>query len=492
MTGVEGASAVERRTKIIATLGPASASRDTIGRMVAAGMDVARLNFSHGTHESHAELIRWVREAADEHGRAVAILQDIQGPRIRVGSFPGGSVELQTGQTVELVDGDGEGDGGRIHIRHLAAAHLEEGHRVLLADGLIEVEVTAVGDARATAVVRQGGILSSHKGAAFPATRLDLPAVTAKDVADLEFGRGMGIDLVAASFVEQASDVRSVNRAAPGTPVIAKIERASAYANLSSILEAADGAMVARGDLGVELGYETLPIAQKELIAAANAAGKISVTATEMLESMTASPRPTRAEVTDVANAIFDGTDAVMLSAETAVGRYPVRTIEVMSSICLAAESGQGHRPPQVAFIGGGAGFASAIAQAVRDAAAALHLRTVVAFTESGGTARLVSKYRPDARIIAFTPHPETYRQMAVMWGVEPEMFPRLDSTDEMIATAERILVERGIASPGERVAMSAGIPPNQRASTNLLKLHVIGESGRFGPAGDDQRPEGG
>jgi pyruvate kinase len=327
-----------RRTKIIATLGPAVASREMIGRLVAAGMDVARLNFSHGTHEAHGRWLQWVRRAAAEQGRVVAVLQDIQGPRIRVGTFPGGWVELPTGARMTLLAGDGEGGPRRVFVQHLEAAGLGRGDRVLLSDGLIEARVTRRVAGGVGAVVVQGGILSDHKGAAFPGAALGLPVVTEKDRADLAFGKAIGVDLVAASFVVSASDIAAVRAVAGDIPVIAKIERGAALDNLAAILAAADGAMVARGDLGVEIGYAPLPRIQKEIIAATNAVGGISITATEMLESMTSSPRPTRAEVTDVANAVMDGSDAVMLSAETAIGKYPVRAVEAMAAICLEAE----------------------------------------------------------------------------------------------------------------------------------------------------------
>jgi len=469
---------VNRKTKIIATLGPAVASREAIGRLVAAGMDVARLNFSHGTLETHEQWAAWVREAAEEHGRAVAVLQDIQGPRIRVGTFPDGRVELRTGERVTLVDGEEEGSSRRVFVKHLAAAGLSRGDRVLLADGLIELQVNRRLAGGVSALVQQGGTLADHKGAAFPGAHLDLPAVTEKDRVDLAFGRRIGIDLVAASFVVSSADIAAVREVAGDAPVIAKIERAAALDNLGAILAAADGAMVARGDLGVEIGYEPLPRIQEEIIGATNAAGGISITATEMLESMVASPRPTRAEVTDVANAVMDGSDAVMLSAETAVGLYPVRAVQAMAAICVEAEASPGavRRPD---FVGSAGSFASAIARATVEAADGLGLGAVVAFTYSGATARLVCKYRPAARILAFTPRADTFRRMAVLWGVTPVSLPRRSSTDEMIATAERILLERGLVAPGDRVAMAAGVPPNQDASTNLLKLHTVGESTR-------------
>ena len=370
-----------RKTKIIATLGPASSSPEVISRMVAAGMDVARLNFSHGTHESHASAAAHVRAAADEHGRAVAVLQDIQGPRVRVGTFPGGSVELAAGDTVRLRDGSGECSPGTIYVQHLAEASPVKGQRVLLSDGMVVLHVTGVGKGGVTAEVVEGGTLADHKGVAFPGAGAGLPVITEKDVVDLAFGRRLGVDLIAASFVTSGDDIRKVKSLAGDVPVIAKIERAAGYSNLADIVMVADGAMVARGDLGVELGFEPLPRAQKEIIARTNAAGGVSITATEMLESMTTSPRPTRAEVTDVANAVLDGSDAVMLSAETAVGKYPVRTIEVMSAICREAEASPGYPAAAPFELEGDNPFPAAIAGAVADTAASLHLSTVVAFT---------------------------------------------------------------------------------------------------------------
>jgi len=478
---------VDRKTKIIATLGPATASPDAIDRLVAAGMDVARLNFSHGTYETHREWLGWVRRAAEARGRAVAVLQDIQGPRIRVGTFPGGSVELAAGSEVTLVDGDEEGSAALVYVQHLADAGLGPGDRVLLFDGLIPLEVVAGEGERVTARVVESGVLSDHKGAAFPGAHLGLPAITDKDLRDLEFGQEIGIDIVAASFVESGDDIRAVRRVVGDVPVVAKIERVAAYANLDDILEVADGAMVARGDLGVELGLEPLPMAQKEIISTTNAAGGISITATEMLESMTSAPRPTRAEVTDVANAVLDGTDAVMLSAETAIGKFPIRAVETMASICVEAESSPAGVRPAAGHYHDATSLPAAIAQATAEAADSLALETLVAFTESGSTARLVSKERPRARIVAFTPSPETFRWMALLRGVQPIMFPRLDSTDEMITAADRMLLDMGIVSEGEWIAMAAGIPPHQRASTNLLKLHVVGDV-TTGVPGTDRR----
>jgi len=443
--------------------------------MVEAGMDVARLNFSHGTYESHAALITAVRAASAEQGRAIAVMQDIQGPRIRVGTFGGGVVEIETDSEIRLVEGQGEGNAGLVCVQHLDKVELEVGASMLMSDGLIRLEITSAEGASATARVVEGGVLGNHKGVAFPGAPLDLPAITEKDVADLEFGVEQGVDLVAASFVTSGDDIKLVKSLVGDTPVIAKIERVAAYENLDDILANADGAMVARGDLGIELGIAPLPRAQKDIILRTNKASAISITATEMLESMTSSPRPTRAEVTDVANAVLDGTDAVMLSAETATGKYPVRAVGTMAAVCVEAEASPDY-PASTAIVSEAEpSFASAIAQAASDAATVLGLELIVAFTESGSTARLVADFRPEAAIIAFTPQESTFNQLAAVWGVTPLLFPILDSTDEMIQEAERQLLERGMVKAGDWMAMAAGIPPNQQASTNLLKLHVVG-----------------
>jgi pyruvate kinase len=464
---------VPRRTKIIATLGPASSDPSIISQMVAAGMDVARLNFSHGDHESHAALISAVRSASAEHERSVAILQDIQGPRIRVGTFPGGGVELATDAEVRLVEGAEEGDASTVQVQHLSRVALSEGALIVLSDGLIRAEVLEAGGDVVTVRIVEGGTLSDRKGVAFPGSPLDLPAITEKDEIDLAFGRAHGIDAVAASFVTSGADIERVKELCDEVPVIAKIERLEAYENLDDILAVADGAMVARGDLGVELGIAPLPRAQKDIIRRTNLLDRLSITATEMLESMTSSPRPTRAEVTDVANAVFDGTDAVMLSAETAAGSYPVRTVSTMAAVCVEAERSPGY--PMSVVGTRRSSFAAAIAEAAANSAASLELGLIVAFTESGSTARLISKHRPAAQIVAFSPHEPTYHRLAMVWGVTPLPFPELSSTDEMIEEASRILLERGMVHPGDWVAMAAGIPPNQQASTNLLKLHVVG-----------------
>jgi pyruvate kinase len=476
---------MQRHTKIIATLGPAVASAVRIQDLVEAGIDVARLNFSHGDRELHRTMAGWVRDASRQTGRAVALMQDIQGPKLRVGEFANGRVTLEPGRHVTLVANGALGSESVIPVGYEPLLEdVEPGDRIQLADGLIRCEVVDRTEAGLVAAVRVGGVLSDHKGVAFPDSKLSLEIVTPKDESDLAFGRELGVDYVAASFVRSGDDIRSVAQLAGDAPIIAKVELAQAYENLDDIIGPSSGVMVARGDLGVQLPLERIPLIQDEILKKTNAAGRISITATEMLESMTKSPRPTRAEVTDVAHAVMAGTDAVMLSGETAVGDYPVETVTAMASICVAMEEGtlsiRGHHP--IPFVGDGNTVASAVSQAATEVAVNVDAQTIVAFTESGNTARLLSKYRPEARIVAFTPNEATLRQMALYWGVSPHPFERRTYTDEELASAADILAREGVVSKGDRVVMVAGVPPNVRASTNLVKVHVIGEiSGGLG-----------
>ena len=472
-----------RQTKVIATLGPSVASQEGVLSLVEAGMDVARLNFSHGGHELHRQFHDWVRAASDDTGRAIAIMQDIQGPKLRVGRFKGGRIRVEKDSEVELVPGHQEGDEGHIPIGYEAVlTDVNPGDRVILDDGLVTCEVVGRTDDSLLARVANGGALSDHKGVAFPDSSLTVNNITAKDEEDLAFGIELGVDYVAASFVRNGSDVEAVASLAGDAPVIAKIELAQALDNLDEILKVSFGVMVARGDLGVQLPLERIPLIQADILQRANTAGRISVTATEMLESMTHNPRPTRAEVTDVANAVMGGTDAVMLSGETAIGAYPAETVQAMSRICQTVEEGTlGERSP-VPFVGGDNNVASAVAQAATQIAKNVGARTIVAFTESGSTARLISKYRPPQRVVAFTPNQKTHQRMALFWGIQAHEFERRDYTDDEIAAAADILAREGVAANGETVVMVAGVPPNFSASTNLVKVHVIGEvSGSLG-----------
>jgi len=466
-----------RKTKIIATMGPAIADREKVRELIVAGMNVARLNFSHGGHKDHRRFAEWVRWAAKEEGIAVALLQDIQGPKIRLGTFPDGPMTLSDDETVVLVEGSTCVDGQIPVVYPGLLDHVKPGDAIMLADGLVKLTAAVCSAGRVEAKVTIGGVISDKKGLALPESDLDLPALTEKDRGDLAFGMELGVDLVAASFVKNGDEIREIRDLAGGVPVIAKVELASAYKNLDDIIAAADGVMVARGDLGVELPPEELPNVQRDILKRTNKAGLISVTATEMLESMIYAPRPTRAEVTDVANAVTTGSDAVMLSAETATGNYPVAAVEIMSRICETAEehAAQAH----VDFLKDVPGFASAMARAAVEMAHDLELNSIVAFTESGTTARLLSKYRPDVGVVAFTPHQTVYNRMALYRGVSPALMEHKDTTDLMMAAAEKRLEKDGIAETGEAFLIVAGTPPKQAAAANLLKLHVIGERDR-------------
>ena len=474
-------------------MGPAVTDGDTVKALLEAGMDVARLNFSHGDHNSHLWMIRWLRQAAAEAGRSIAVLQDIQGPKTRVGRFAGGAVELSHGDEVRMTYTRMQGNPGLIPVDYpRLAVDVGLGDRVVMSDGLIAGRVTDLTDETLKILIQRGGRLRDRKGVAFPDSDLQVGPVTDKDRRDLELGRELGVDYVAASFVKEGDDINEVRElAGPDVPVIAKVELALAYQNLDSILDAADGVMVARGDLGVQLPLESIPHTQADILRRTNRAGLISITATEMLESMITAQRPTRAEVTDVANAVASGTDAVMLSAETAIGRHPVRVVEAMSAICREAEQ---HRDTNIAdheeieFLESSMNFASATAKAATEAARDLGFRTIVAFTESGGTARLLSKYRPSADIMVFAPSARIRRRMALYWGVRPIPFEPRESIELMFAAAEKHLEKTGICERGEGVVMVAGVPPNSRARTNMVKLHVIGERLSFQPRRRDRR----
>jgi pyruvate kinase len=402
-------------------------------------------------------------------------MQDIQGPKLRVGEFPGGRISLDANTEVDLVPDTGEGAPDRIPVGYDALLEdVNPGDRVILADGLVACEVVGRTDSALRARVINGGVLTDHKGVAFPDSTLSVGNITPKDEKDLAFGRELGVDFVATSFVRNGADVEAV-AALADVPIIAKIELAQALDNLDEILKVSFGVMVARGDLGVQLPLDRLPLIQTDIIKRANAAGRVSVTATEMLESMTHNPRPTRAEVTDVAHAVMSGTDAVMLSGETAVGDHPALTVRAMARICQTIEEGTLPEQGAIPFVVGENDVASAVAQAATQIAKNVGANIIVAFTETGSTARLISKYRPPQRVVAFTPNVTTRRRMALFWGIHPHAFERRDYTDEEIAAAATILAEEGMVAPGENVVMVAGVPPNFQASTNLVKVHQIG-----------------
>lgn len=470
-----------RKAKIICTLGPASSTKAVIFSLIRNGMDVARLNFSHGDHKSHKKTIKLIREGAEKYRRPIAILQDLQGIKIRVGLIKGGSVFLKKGSEIFVSPGEGLGDGKRIYISYPGLLHdAKEGDKILVDDGLIQLEVITKLQGEIKTKVIEGGTLKDRKGVNLP-FRISTPAFTHKDSIDLDFGLKMGVDYVALSFVRTVSDIKKVKnwlRKKKATiPLIAKIEKPEAITNIEGILNEIDGIMIARGDLGVEIAPEEVPIMQKRLIELSNRKGRIVITATQMLESMKEHMRPTRAEATDVANAVIDGSDALMLSGETASGEYPLESLRMMNRIieytegqypaALSSFKIQDFRP---------AGFSEAVADAACRAAEDIKARFIIAFTHSGFTAKLVSKFRPRAPIIAYTPGGDVRRRMSIYWGVYPKLLRPLSSTDEMIREVERSLLSERLARKGDRIVITASTPILGYGKTNLLKLHTIGE----------------
>ncbi len=470
-------------TKIVATLGPASDSPDAIRQLLLAGVDVFRLNASHSTQAEHAARITAIRQVTAESGIPAAILLDLQGPKIRLGSFAGGSATLVAGGVFTITPEPILGNSERASTTYPnLAADVKRGDRILLADGAIELRVLDASGMDVRTEVVCGGEIGDHKGLNLPGIAVSLPSLTEKDLADLHFGVQQGIDLVALSFVRTAADVHNLREWLRSMhtgplPVVAKIEKPQAWENIDAILDAADGVMVARGDLGVELALETVPRIQKSTILRARQHGKFVITATQMLESMIENPTPTRAEVSDVANAIYDGTDAVMLSAETSVGKYPVEAVKFMARIATETENSirsQGYQKlPAAAHLT----YAEILADAAYHAARAAHVAAIVVFTATGSSARLVSRYRPPVRIYAMTPRENVGRQLMVNYGVEPVEAPHVASTDEMLAQMDRVLTERACVKAGDTVVFLAGQPVGRPGTTNLMKLHRIGDA---------------
>ncbi len=473
---------VSRRAKIVCTLGPATDRPEVLAALIEAGMDVARLNFSHGTYAQHARRLRLVRKLARERDKTLAILQDLQGPKIRTGPLEGGKpVELRPGSTVTITTRRVPGNARLLstNFRDLPREVRRES-RILLADGLMELRVEQVSPSEIVCRIISGGELCENQGINLPGIPLRISALTAKDRADLEFGIRHGVDYIALSFVRRAREVLELKkllaRAGKLTPVVAKLEKPEAIDHLEEIAGVADAVMVARGDLGVELPPEQVPVIQKRVIEITNALKVPVITATQMLESMTIHPRPTRAETSDVANAIFDGTDAVMLSAETATGQYPVEAVRMMARIISAAEmsprygwSSRQRRSPD-----GSLTVPESICESAAHMAEALNLKAVAVFTQSGSSARLISKYRARVPVYAFSPQPAITRRTALYWGVTPILMERVQSTDRMVEGAARRLRDMGIAKPGDCIAVIAGTPIARRGTTNLLKVHRI------------------
>ena len=464
-----------RRAKIVCTIGPASDSPEVLRQLIAAGLDLARLNFSHGTHERHADTIRAIREASTAAERPIAILQDLQGPRIRIGALAQ-PVSVKAGTTIMLsVATDGPASSIPVTYAQLPA-DVKPGDRILINDGLVELVVERSEKTSVLCRVLTGGVISSHKGMNLPGVSVSAPTLGDKDREDLAFGLSHGVDYVALSFVRSPEDILSardyMKRYGAEAAIIAKIERPEAIERLEEIVAVSDGVMIARGDLAVETSPEAVPLLQKRIIHTANARRVIVITATQMLESMTENPRPTRAEASDVANAVLDGTDAVMLSAETAAGRYPVDAVRTMARIVETAESGAVE--PMMTSATGALSFPAAICGAGARAARETNAKVAVAFTESGTTARLLSKERPPVPIVAYTPHAAIQRRMALYWGVLPRAMRTISNTDELVRELERSLREDKLAGSGDRIVILLGAPAGTRGSTNLLKLHTI------------------
>jgi pyruvate kinase len=486
-----------RRAKIICTIGPACWTAEQLGRLIDAGMDIARLNFAHGSYEEHARIIADLRTASGERNRPIAILQDLAGPKLRIGAVSPEPILLRAGATLTLTPesviaseasggrgGSSESDsgGGRVGVNYPELAkEVKIGQTILLADGAITLTVRRVDRGEVRCEVVTSGPLSSHAGMHIPNAHLSLPAFTTKDEADLRFGLEHGVDLVGLSFVRRAQDLKPVRAicaergGAAVVPIIAKIEKMEALSDLPAIIAAADGIMVARGDLGVELPLERVPRIQKEVIGAANKAGKPVITATQMLQSMVHEPRPTRAEVADVATAILDGTDAVLLASETASGHYPIESTVQIARIITETEQGVDY---ETRFwrrrLGTTRDLAHAISHAACAMASDLGATVILTPTSSGGTARRVARYRPGAPIIAVSPNLATVRQLMLCWGVTPIFVEEFTTTDEMIARAKTAVLDRGLARPDDMVIITAGSPAGESGTTNLIKAERL------------------
>lgn len=484
---------MKRKAKIVATIGPASDSEDAIRGLISCGMDVARLNFSHGTFDDHALKIARIRKISSEMGKPVSLLQDLQGPKMRVGNLPDEGINLTAGQIlylapVESIETIKSETPDALYIPFDVPNLMDNvrvGKKVLLDDGNLEFEIVQIKENKVEVKVILGGILKSHKGVNLPGVPLNIPGFTDKDKADLIFGLKQKVDFVALSFVRSAEDISIVRDAIKdfnpdlvNIPIIAKLERPEAISNLEEIIKAADGVMVARGDLAVETSPAQVPIIQKEIIRAANSRAKIVITATQMLDSMIKSPRPTRAEASDVANAIFDGTDAVMLSGETASGAYPIEAISMMDSIIKEAEIHAiewGHII--VKQEDANLDDAISITRGARELAADRDVAGIAVFTYSGRTAELMSKARPQAPILAFTPIVETYNRLSMIWGVIPYLIPYASTVESMLCIIEESLISSGQIEPGQQIVFITGLPIGAKRPPNLALLHTIGST---------------
>ncbi|UOE20296.1 pyruvate kinase [Thermobifida halotolerans] len=468
-----------RRAKIVATLGPATSSPETLRKLVEAGLDVARLNLSHGTHDDHRANYANVRAAAEASGRSVGILADLQGPKIRLGTFADGPVDLNPGDEFTITVDDVPGDRHRVSTTYKGLpGDVRPGDRVLIDDGRVVLECVKSSSTDVHTRVIIGGPVSNHKGLNLPGVSVAVPALTEKDERDLRWALEQGVDLVALSFVRSPADAEDVHRimdeVGVRVPLIAKIEKPQAVERLQDIIEAFDGVMVARGDLGVELPLENVPMVQKRAVERCRDKAKPVIVATQMLESMIGAPRPTRAEASDVANAVLDGADAVMLSGETSVGKYPVETVQTMARIVAAAEQESlraSHILNRVPETVGGS-----IARAAAEVGATVGAKALVAFTSSGETARRLARYRSPIPLLAFTTESATRFQLSLTWGVETHLVPWVDNTDDMVRQVETELLDMGYQK-GDKVVIVAGSPPGTQGSTNMLRVHRMGDA---------------
>ncbi|WP_449621462.1 pyruvate kinase [Robertmurraya sp. Marseille-Q9965] len=474
-----------RKTKIVCTIGPASESVEKLTQLMEAGMNVARLNFSHGDFEEHGNRIKNIREAAQKLNKNVAILLDTKGPEIRTNNMVNGAIELEAGKNITISMTEVEGTVDKFSITYEGLIDdVEVGSKILLDDGLIGLEVIEI-DRSAKEIhtkILNSGTLKNKKGVNVPGVSVKLPGITEKDAKDIMFGIEQEVDFIAASFVRRASDVMEIRKLLEennGTHIniIPKIENQEGVDNIDEILEVSDGLMVARGDLGVEIPAEEVPLVQKNLIKKCNDLGKPVITATQMLDSMQRNPRPTRAEASDVANAIFDGTDAIMLSGETAAGMYPVEAVQTMHNIASRAETALDHkRLLSKRTKESDTNITDAIGQSVAHTALNLSVSAIITPTESGHTARMISKYRPKAPIVAVTSHPTVYRRLALVWGVYPQLGVQADTTDDMLDTAVQASLNCQIVKHGDLVVITAGVPVGESGTTNLMKIHLVGD----------------
>ena len=462
-----------RKTKIIATIGPSVNSKELVDEIIDAGANVLRLNFSHGTHEDHKKVVEWARSS----NKKIAIMQDIQGPKIRTGELEQ-PIHLERDKEIKLSNDIKSKDKEAISINYENLFNdIHEGERVLIDDGKIVLRVSKKTKTQFTSIIEVGGELRSNQGVAFPDSSLSLSTLTDKDKSDIEFGKQLDVDFVAVSFVRDADDILNVRKLInPGTMVIAKIELKSAVKNLKSIIEESDGVMVARGDLGVQLPLERIPFIQKEILNESNLQGKITITATEMLTSMITSFRPTRAEVSDITNAIIDGTDSVMLSAETSIGDNPILTVQLMANICEEVDETSNKNYLNKKDISSSDELTNSLSKAAVQVANDSNAKAIVAFTETGRTPLLLSNHRPDAPIFTFTTIDKTFNQLNLFWGVEQIKINRLETTDEMFSIANQWLREEKNFKKNDKVVIVAGTPPNKEAATNLIRVMKIGE----------------